>query len=128
VKNEWALFLKDLSDTLPDSNRFKHFLIGFPCQGYNVTPAFYSVDVAFADSVDDPDSRLAEKVTYRARYGSNIKDWLRSLAERTRPQVVTAIDSDGDSDDDQDVSLHSDEDDDDDADGFNEHDTSDEDE
>ncbi|KAJ9630433.1 hypothetical protein H2203_000954 [Taxawa tesnikishii (nom. ined.)] len=89
LPTHWADLLRKLSDTLPASTRLKHVLIGYASQKGHATV----VPVFFKDS----EGQQANRIEYRSRYGSNVKDWLRVRAAETAVEEPPVMDSSSES-------------------------------
>ncbi|KAK5132052.1 hypothetical protein LTR08_000389 [Meristemomyces frigidus] len=118
--NRWACFLQTLSEALPVTNRLTAVLVGYPSQCYYPPRPLPMVEVPnarihfAADGNRDNQSQvnLLDKASYRATYGSNVKQWLLDTAKTTL--IITESDGDYESyadDDDGDDDGDDDEDD-----------------
>lgn len=98
--DRWACFLQDLSDAVPAST-LKYILIGFVFQAHFVArdSRTHAIRVYFTppdiSSSDLTQADLIDKVTYRAAYGSSVKDWLSDLAKRTSYEIVETSSENG---------------------------------
>ncbi|KAK0935516.1 hypothetical protein LTR29_012912 [Friedmanniomyces endolithicus] len=85
----WAIFFETLANTLQSSTRLQRFSVGYarqPARLETIPPRHFDENVLFAPSGDPGDRRqinAEEKVSYRAEYGSNVKQWLKDVAART---------------------------------------------
>ncbi|KAK0315650.1 hypothetical protein LTR01_000950 [Friedmanniomyces endolithicus] len=105
----WASFLEILADILQSSTRLQRFSIGYarqPARRGAGPPNHFDENVLFAPSGDPGDRRQAnaeDRVSYRAEYGSNVKQWLKDVAARTwairHVSFGTRIDHEEDSED-----------------------------
>ncbi|KAK0918520.1 hypothetical protein LTR91_013240 [Friedmanniomyces endolithicus] len=105
----WVIFLETLADTLQSSTRLQRFSVGYarqPARRGAIPPNNLDEDVLFAPSGDPGDRRQSnaeDRVSYRAEYGSNVKQWLIDVAARTwavrNIPFGTRIDREDDSED-----------------------------
>ncbi|KAK1056733.1 hypothetical protein LTR74_014676 [Friedmanniomyces endolithicus] len=85
----WVIFLEALADTLQSSTRLQRFSVGYarqPARRGATPPNHFDENVLFAPSGDPGDRRQSnaeDRVSYRAEYGSNVKQWLKDVAART---------------------------------------------
>lgn len=116
----WTRFLLDLANVLSPSTRLSSVLIGFIFQsidsGADLQYMGNPVYVRFAADTtrgNQKSGSLLDKVTFRAAYGSDVRKWLRDLANRvTVPPPFTFEDiADSLEDDDDDYEDDSDEED-----------------
>ncbi|KAF2136604.1 uncharacterized protein K452DRAFT_258856 [Aplosporella prunicola CBS 121167] len=129
----WARLFRNLALALPDTTSIKAVTIGYAsqacCSPRNTAHSYFSntrdeFRIYFSESADAakaPDSDVdTNKVAYRARYGTNVKDWLKDVAERTtcdKPGFAGDSDDSGSEFHDDDDDENDDEDEDNDGDG-----------
>jgi len=111
---EWASFFNTFADRLPASSRIKRFSVGsishcpedMLLSRAPYSPHTHGIQAYFAPSEDATNRHLPQadfKVSYRAGYGSSVKQFLRDLAVRTFvPKMDPPSSSSGSSDDDDD--------------------------
>ncbi|KAK4547867.1 hypothetical protein LTR36_010586 [Oleoguttula mirabilis] len=121
----WAQFFTSLANALPTSTGLKSVMVGYCSQCYypnRTTPGLGQyLRVHFAPEADRSAKTPLDTVRYRSAYGTDVRDWLRSIAKRSSVPKVCKLVSDSDED-------HEDEDDSDggDVDGGEEDDSADE--
>lgn len=82
----WAIFLSELSRSLPSTADFQSILVGNCRQSIGIYG--HSSEVQFADLVtmDENDERqyegLKSEIRFRARFGSDVRQWLSNSSEK----------------------------------------------
>lgn len=89
--NMWTPFLKRLGNFISRPLEFKALMIGYPVDGARNTTTFFrdAGPVQFAGKIttdaygEKVFEDLQSQVTYRKRFGSDVRTWLEDLASRT---------------------------------------------